>query len=90
MQLADARGARAYALILAPELVVGTSGNVPTANGGFQPFPQGGVEQLLAIGQPDDALAEIVDTAEAFADDPDAFATPPPAPVPVEEAGPSG
>lgn len=90
MRQAEARGAKVYALILTPHLVIGTSGNVPTANGGFEAFPYDGVEGLLARGRPDEALAKIVETAEAFVDDPDAFATPPPVPVPADDAGPSG
>ena len=90
MRQAEARGAEVYALILTPQMLVGTSGNVYTADGGFTPFPYDGVEGLLARGHPDEALAKIVETAEAFADDPDAFATPPPVHVPVDEAGSSG
>ena len=90
MQLAEARGARAYALVISPAGLTGSSGNVPTADGGFQQLPNlDDVEVMLAAGLADDALAKIVDAAEAFAQNPDAAATPPPVPVDELPATPS-
>ena len=90
MQLADARGAKAYALVISPAGLTGSSGNVPTADGGFQQLPNlDDVDALLAAGLADDALAKLVDAAEAFAENPDAAATPPPVPVDEAPAGPS-
>lgn len=88
MGLADARGVRAVAVILAPDRVNASGVSRAMGDRTTMPLPGEELDRLLAAGLTDDALAEIVDAAAAWADDPDAGATPPP--VPVDEAGPSG
>lgn len=86
MALADGRGIRAVAVILAPDRV-SAGGSSRAADQRAAPAVPDGTDALLAAGQADLALAQIVDAAVAWAADPDAGTTPPPIPV---DAGPSG
>ena len=88
MGLADARGVRAVAVILAPDRVNASGRQPGHGRSDDDAYSRRSVDRLLFAGLTDDALAEIVDAATAWAEDPDAGATPPP--VPVDEVGPSG
>lgn len=90
MALADARGVRAVAVILAPDRVNASGVSRAMGDRMTLSFPEAAVSEQLGAGRADVALALIVDAAVAWADDPDAEATPPPVPVPVDEPGPSG
>lgn len=86
--LADARGVRAVAVILAPDRVNASGVSRAMGDRTTMPLPGEELDRLLAAGRADDTLGEIVDAAVVWADNPNAGATPPR--VPVDEAGPSG